>query len=87
MSSKTNIALLFANYNIKNKSIYYTGRLSIAVSKVLEILWYLLHEGNFCILTSLIALLMRSEGNAPKNGEQTVGMYTTTMLQRTGRFW
>jgi len=30
---------------------------------------------------------MRSEGNAPKSGEQTVDFSCTTMLQQTGRFW
>jgi hypothetical protein len=30
---------------------------------------------------------MRSEANAPKNGEQTVGFSFTTMLQLIGRFW
>jgi hypothetical protein len=30
---------------------------------------------------------MRSEGNAPKNGEPTVGFSITTMLHHTGRFW
>jgi len=30
---------------------------------------------------------MRTEGNAPKNGEPTVGFSFTTMLQHTGRFW
>jgi len=29
---------------------------------------------------------MRSEGNAPKYGEQSAGSSLTTMLQRTGRF-
>jgi hypothetical protein len=29
---------------------------------------------------------MLSEGIARKNGEQTVGLYITTMLQHTGRF-
>ena len=30
---------------------------------------------------------MQSEGNAPKNGEPTVGFSINTMLQHTGRFW
>jgi hypothetical protein len=30
---------------------------------------------------------MRSEGNAAKNGEQSVGFSFSTMLQHTGRFW
>jgi len=52
-----------------------------------------LHEGNCtavnktCTLTSCVALRIRSEGNALKNGEQTVGFSFTTMLQHTDRFW
>jgi hypothetical protein len=30
---------------------------------------------------------MRSEGNAPKNGEPSVGFPSATMLQHTSRFW
>ena len=37
-------------------------------------------------LISFVTLWMRSEGNARKNGEPTVGLSFTTMLQRTGRF-
>jgi len=37
-------------------------------------------------LTSYVASGMRLEGNAPKNGEPTVGFFFTTMLQHTGRF-
>jgi len=33
----------------------------------------LLQEGIFCTLTSFLALGLRSEGNAPKNGEPTGG--------------
>jgi len=42
---------------------------------------------NKCTLTSYVAVWMRSEGNAPKNGEPTVGFYFSTMLQHIGRFW
>ena len=38
-------------------------------------------------LTAFFALRMRSEANAPKNGEPTDGFSFTTMLQHTGRFW
>jgi len=37
-------------------------------------------------MTSVVALGMRSEGNAPKNGDPTVGFSFTTMLQHTGRY-
>ena len=37
-------------------------------------------------MTSFIALGMWSEGNAPKNGEPTLGFTYTTMFQDTGRF-
>jgi len=37
-------------------------------------------------LTILVALVMRSEVNAPKYGEPRVGFCFTTMLQHTGRF-
>jgi hypothetical protein len=30
---------------------------------------------------------MQKEGNVPKNGEQTVGLSFTTMLQHAGGFW
>jgi hypothetical protein len=36
--------------------------------------------------TSFVALEMRSEGNAPKNGEPTVGFSFTIMLHHTCRF-
>ena len=38
------------------------------------------------IFTSSFALGMRSEENAPRNGEPRFGFYFTTMLQHTGRF-
>jgi len=38
-------------------------------------------------MASFVAVGMLSEGNAPKNGEPTVGFSLTTMLQHTGRFW
>jgi hypothetical protein len=38
-------------------------------------------------LTSFVALRMRTEGNALKNGEPTVSFSFTTMLQHTGRLW
>jgi len=34
-----------------------------------------------------ITLGMRSEGDAQKNGEPTVGLSFTKVLQHTGRFW
>jgi hypothetical protein len=37
-------------------------------------------------LTYFDALWMRSEGNAPKNGQPTFGFSFTTMIQHTGRF-
>jgi len=37
-------------------------------------------------MTSLVALGMRSEENAPKYGEPTVGFSFTTMLQHTSQF-
>jgi hypothetical protein len=39
-----------------------------------------------CTLTFLVALGMRSEGNAPKYGEPSVGFCFTTMFQHAGRF-
>jgi len=39
------------------------------------------------MLTSFIALGMQSEGNAPKNGEPTVGFSFTKMLRHTGLCW
>jgi len=39
------------------------------------------------MLTSFIALGMRSEGNVPKNVEPAAGFSFTTMLQHTRRFW
>jgi hypothetical protein len=41
---------------------------------------------NMCTPTSFVALLMRSERNAPKNGVPTFG-FSFTMLQHTYRFW
>jgi len=38
-------------------------------------------------LISFVALAMRSEGNAPKNGNTAVGFSFTTMFQHTGQFW
>ena len=40
-----------------------------------------------CRLTSFVILGMRSEGNAPKNGEPTVDFSITTMARHTVRFW
>jgi hypothetical protein len=44
------------------------------------------YEFKICTLASFVALGMRSEGNAPENGEPTVGFSFTTMLQNTGLF-
>jgi hypothetical protein len=39
-----------------------------------------------CTLASIVAFGMRSEGNAPWNGEPTVGFPFMTMLQHRGQF-
>jgi len=38
-------------------------------------------------LASFVALGVRLEGDAPKNGELTADCSLTTMLQHTCRFW
>jgi len=38
-------------------------------------------------LISFIALGIQLEGNAPKNGEPTVGFSVLRMLQHTDEFW
>jgi hypothetical protein len=53
--------------------------------------WYnlreYLREGHFCTQIFFVVLGMRSEGNAPQNGEPIVDFFFKTMLQHTGRFW
>jgi hypothetical protein len=40
----------------------------------------LVNEENFCTLNSFVAVGVRPEGNAPKNGEPTDAFSFTTML-------
>ena len=40
-----------------------------------------------CTLISCVNLWMQSEGNASKNGKQTVGFSFVTMLWHIGQFW
>ena len=60
-------------------------------SKFTRIWWYNLKELllwiNKCALISFVALGMKSEGNPLKNGEPTVDLSFTTMLQHTGQLW
>jgi hypothetical protein len=57
--------------------------------KFIRIRWYNLQELLLwikkCTLASIVAFGMRSEGNSPKNGEPTVGLFFMTMLQHRGR--
>jgi hypothetical protein len=41
---------------------------------------------NKCMLSSFVALGMRSEGKVQNNGERSVGFSITSMFQHTGRF-
>jgi hypothetical protein len=64
--------------------------LYVIASNVPISFWYNLHEllqeGYFWTLTSFVALGMRSEGNAPKKADPTVGFPFTIILKHTGRF-
>ena len=49
----------------------------------------LMHEGNLgkWISFVVVVLWMQSVGIPPKNGEQTIGLSITKMLQHTGRLY
>jgi hypothetical protein len=87
---KQTVAPLFANYDTKNKCVNYSNRLHVPVQNVPGIRWYnlqdLMHEGYFCTWIFFVALCMQSVGIPPNNGEKSVGLSITKMLQHTGRF-
>ena len=83
------VFLIHTVYTVLKNTVYVTTY--VLTSNLSGIYWCDLQELKLlvkkCTLTFFVALGMRSEGNATKNGEPTVGFSIATVLQHSGRFW